>query len=60
MPVKSDRERFILKLFKASGIACFIAAAVFIVIGVLLRFDSVYNRYSPRWIRLSSTRWAWR
>ncbi len=52
MREKSDRERFILKLFKASGIACFIAAAAFIVIGVLLRFDSVYNRYSQYLVAL--------
>ena len=52
MPEKSNRERFILKLFKASGIACFIAAAAFIVIGILLRFDSVYNRYSQYLVTL--------
>lgn len=52
MREKSDRERFILKLFKASGIACFIAAAAFIVVGVLLRFDSVYDRYSQYLVAL--------
>ena len=46
MPDKSNRERFILKLFKATGIACFLAAAAFIVIGVLMKFDSVYERYA--------------
>ena len=49
---RSNRERFILKLFKASGIACFIAAAAFIVIGVLLRFDSVYDHYSQYLVAL--------
>ena len=52
MPEKSEKEIFILKLFKASGIACFIAAAAFTVIGVLLRFDSVYNRYSQYLVAL--------
>ena len=52
LPDKSHREIFLLKLLKAGGIACFIAAAAFIVIGVLLRFDSVYEHYAKYLVAL--------
>ena len=41
MSEKSNRERILLKLWRFGGVSCFIAAAVFIVIGVAMRFDSV-------------------
>ena len=52
MPERSHREIFILKLLKAGGVACFIAAAAFIVIGILLKFDSVYDRYAQYLVAL--------
>ena len=52
MPERSHREIFILKLLKAGGVACFIGAASFIVIGILLKFDSVYDRYAQYLVAL--------
>ena len=52
MADKEKRERIILKLLRFSGVACFIAAAVFIVIGVALRFESVQDRYSQYLVAL--------
>jgi uncharacterized membrane protein YdjX (TVP38/TMEM64 family) len=52
LPEKSEKEIFILKLLKAAGIGCFIAAAAFIVIGVLLRFDSIHNHYAQYLVAL--------
>ena len=52
LPEKSNKERFLLKLWRFGGVSCFIAAAVMIFIGVAMRFDSVYNRYSQYLVAL--------
>ena len=52
MSEKSNRERILLKLWRFGGVSCFIAAAVFIVIGVAMRFESVYDRYSQYLVAL--------